>query len=254
MLIGQHLIRRSKIVLFVSAATALVIVVMGCEKKADLAADKGQYSYAIGVQIAKNLKDQGLDLDVTAFSEGAADVFAGKELKLKDDQRMAALRKMSESMKGKEDAVAQENSKKGEMFLAQNKEKEGVKVTKSGLQYKVVTEGKGPTPKDTDEVEVHYRGHLIDGKEFDSSYARKQPAQFPVNRVIPGWTEALQLMKVGSKYELVIPSNLAYGERGNPSIPPNSVLVFDVELLKIVKNEGKPAEAGAPAAKKTKKQ
>ncbi len=230
--------------------------IAGCEKAADLKADKGQYSYAIGVQIAKNLKDQGLDIDLAAFSAGAGDVFAGKELKIKDEDRTAALRKMSEGMRGKEAAVATENMKKGQTYLDTNKSKEGVKVTKSGLQYKVVSEGNGPTPKETDEVEVHYRGHLIDGKEFDSSYARNQPAQFPVNRVIPGWTEALQMMKVGSKYELVIPPQLAYGERGNPSIPPNSVLVFDVELLKIMKAEkgaGAPVAAGADPHKGLKK-
>lgn len=234
--------------------TVFVIGLAGCEKAADLKADKGQYSYAIGVQIAKNLKDQGLDMDVAAFAAGAADVFSGKELKMKDEERMAALRKMSEGMRGKEQAVAEENLKKGQTFLESNKTKEGVKVTKSGLQYKVVSEGNGPTPKDTDEVEVHYRGKLIDGKEFDSSYSRNQPAQFPVNKVIPGWTEALQLMKVGSKYELVIPPQLAYGERGNPSIPPNSVLVFDVELLKIVKGGAKaPVAAGEDPHKAMKK-
>ena len=230
-----------------------VIGLVGCEKAADLKADKGQYSYSIGVQIGKNLKDQGLDIDVAAFNAGAADVFAGKELRMKDEERMNALRKMSETLRGKEQAVAEENMKKGQAYLEANKGKEGVKVTKSGLQYKVVAEGNGPSPKETDEVEVHYKGHLIDGKEFDSSYARNQPAQFPVNRVIPGWTEALQLMKVGAKYELTIPPQLAYGERGNPSIPPNSVLVFDVELLKINKPAAATAKAAAPKAdKKTK--
>jgi len=119
-------------------------------------------------------------------------------------------------------------------FLEKNATAEGVTVTESGLQYKVVEEGSGATPKVTDRVRVHYRGTLINGEEFDSSYGRGEPAEFPVNGVIPGWTEALQLMKEGAKYQLVIPSNLAYGERGTPGIPPNATLLFDVELLKVL--------------------
>lgn len=212
----------------------IFLTLISCDKP-DLKKDKGQYSYAIGVQIARNLKEQNIDLDTKAFMAAVNDVTTDKKLQLSDDERMQSLRKMSEGMREKEMAAAGENLKKGETFLETNKQKEGVKVTPSGLQYKVITEGKGPKPKSSDKVEVHYSGKLIDGKEFDSSYARNQPAEFPVQGVIPGWTEALQLMNVGSKYELVIPPNLAYGERGNPSIPPNSVLVFDVELLKILK-------------------
>jgi FKBP-type peptidyl-prolyl cis-trans isomerase len=239
-------------VLSIALATGAMVLV-GCEKPADLNSDKGQYSYAIGVQISKNLKEQGVDLDIKAFAEGAADVYAGKDLKMKDDVRMAALQKMSQAMRGKEAEVAKDNLAKGQAYLDANKAKDGVKTTASGLQYKIVTEGTGPTPKASDEVEVNYRGKLIDGKEFDSSYSRNQPAQFPVGHVIPGWTEALQLMKVGSKAELVIPPNLAYGDRGNPSIPPNSVLVFEVELLKIVKNDTAAAGPGGKPAPKTKK-
>ncbi|MCB0351680.1 MAG: FKBP-type peptidyl-prolyl cis-trans isomerase [Bdellovibrionales bacterium] len=205
-----------------------------CDKP-DLKSEKGQYSYAIGVQIAKNLKDQKIDLDTKAFAAAVKDVTSGKEPQITEENRIAALRKMSEGLREKDNAAATENLKKGEAYLAENKAKEGVKVTDSGLQYEVISEGKGAKPKASDTVEVHYRGTLIDGKEFDSSYARNQPAQFPVKGVIPGWTEALQLMKTGSKYKLTIPANLAYGERGNPSIPGNSVLVFEVELLKIVK-------------------
>ncbi len=128
---------------------------------------------------------------------------------------------------------ASENSKIGEEYLKKNREKEGVKVTASGLQYKVLKEGTGISPKATDFVKVHYRGTLIDGTEFDSSYKRNQPAEFQLNQVIPGWTEGLQLMKVGSKFQLTIPSSLGYGERGNQSIPGNSVLLFDVELLDV---------------------
>lgn len=213
----------------------LCLALVACDKP-NLKNDKGQYSYAIGTQIAKNLKDQKIDLDLKAFNAAFKDVMEGKEPQLTDEERMGALRKMSEGLRAQDKVVADENLKKGEAYLEDNKGKEGVKVTPSGLQYKVVSEGKGTKPKATDTVEVHYRGHLIDGKEFDSSYSRNEPAKFPVNRVIPGWTEALQLMKTGSKYELYIPAGLAYGERGMPpTIPPNSALVFEVELLKIVK-------------------
>jgi len=220
---------KSKIII---AGAALALV--ACDKP-NLKEAKGQYSYAIGVQIAKNLKDQNIDLDPKAFNAAVKDITTGKEPQLNDEERMQALRTMSESLRQKETATAGDNMKKGADFLEANKGKEGVKVTASGLQYKVVKEGDGPKPKASDTVEVHYKGTLLDGKEFDSSYARNQPATFPLKGVIPGWTEALQLMKVGSTYELYLPPQLAYGDRGNPSIPPNSVLVFNVELLKIVK-------------------
>ena len=129
--------------------------------------------------------------------------------------------------------MAESDLEKGEAFLKENAKKEGVKTTASGLQYKVLKEGEGKSPKATDEVVVHYKGTFIDGKEFDSSYKRNQPAEFPLNGVIPGWTEGVQLMKEGAKYQFVIPSKLAYGERGRPSIPPNSTLVFDIELIKV---------------------
>ncbi len=213
---------------------ALFLSLTACDKP-DLKSPKGQYSYAIGVQIAKNLKDQKIDLDTKAFAAAVKDVTSGKEPQLTDEVRVAALRTMSEGLRAKDSEAAVNNLNKGTAYLAENKAKPGVKTTDSGLQYEVLTEGSGPKPKASDTVEVHYRGTLLDGKEFDSSYSRNQPAQFPVKGVIPGWTEALQLMKTGSKYKLTIPANLAYGERGNPSIPGNSVLVFEVELLKIVK-------------------
>lgn len=217
------------------AIVALVAASFGCDKP-NMKDEKAQYSYAIGYQIAKNMKEQKVDIDAKAFNAAMTDVMSDKAARMTDEERMGALRKMSESRRADDTKLAEENLKKGKEFLDANKGKEGVKTTASGLQYKVVTEGKGKTPKATDTVEVHYRGKLIDGKEFDSSYARNQPAQFPVRAVIPGWTEALQLMKEGSKYELTIPAELAYGERGQPpQIPPNAVLTFDVELIKIVK-------------------
>jgi FKBP-type peptidyl-prolyl cis-trans isomerase len=131
--------------------------------------------------------------------------------------------------------MADSNSEKGEAFLKENSTKEGVKTTATGLQYKVIKEGTGKRPRDTDTVQVHYKGTLLDGTEFDSSHRRGKPAEFPLNRVIPGWTEGVQLMKEGAKYEFVIPSKLAYGERGTPGgpIPPNSTLIFEIELLSV---------------------
>ncbi len=240
-------------ILRLSMVGALGLVLVGCDKP-DLKADKGQYSYAIGAQIGRNIKEQNISLDIKSFTAGVKDAVDGKEMQLSEQDRMAALRKMSEGMREKESAAAGDNLKKGETYLAENKSKEGVKVTASGLQYKVITEGTGPKPKASDQVVVHYRGKLIDGKEFDSSYSRKEPAHFPVGAVIPGWTEALQLMNVGSKYDLVIPANLAYGERGNPSIPGNSVLLFEVELISIEKAGAAPAApAHAEAKSKAKK-
>jgi len=143
--------------------------------------------------------------------------------------------KMRAKMAAKQAKEAAENLAAGTAFLEANKAKEGVKVLPSGLQYKVVKEGTGNTPTADDKVKTHYRGTLIDGTEFDSSYKRNQPAEFGVTKVIKGWTEALQLMKVGGKWELYIPANLAYGQRGRPSIPANSTLIFEIELLEIVK-------------------
>jgi FKBP-type peptidyl-prolyl cis-trans isomerase FkpA/FKBP-type peptidyl-prolyl cis-trans isomerase FklB len=187
------------------------------------------------MQFGKDMKNRGMDLDMKAFNLAVEDVMKGKESRLKEEDIRNAFQKMSEEIMKKQTAKAAENVKIGADFLEKNKKKPGVIVTKSGLQYRVVTEGKGPMPQATDVVKVHYKGTLIDGTEFDSSYKRNQPAEFPLNQVIPGWTEALQLMKVGSKHEVVIPSALGYGERGNQSIPGNSVLVFDVELLEIKK-------------------
>lgn len=173
----------------------------------------------------------GEELDLEIFNKAIADAFNGKESALTDEQ-IQAVGKAYEERKVKEAAdKATKNKAEGDKFLAENKTKEGVKTTASGLQYKVITEGTGKSPKATDTVIVHYEGKLINGKVFDSSYERGMPAQFAVNEVIKGWTEGLQLMKEGGKYEFYIPSELAYGEAGNPMIEPNSVLTFTVELL-----------------------
>ncbi len=216
----------------VAAAAGLMIV--GCDRP-NLKETKGQYSYALGYQIANNMKRQGVAIDAASFGAAVKDVMAGKDSRLTEDQMRDAMKKMAEGREAETKKVAASNLEAANKFLEQNKTKDGVKTTESGLQYKVIEEGKGKKPKEGDVVEVHYRGKLLDGKEFDSSYSRNAPAQFPVKAVIPGWTEALQLMTVGSKYELYIPPKLAYGEQGNQVIPPNSALIFEVELLKIVK-------------------
>lgn len=200
---------------------------------------KEKASYAIGVNIARNLKQQpGLEIDTASVILGIQDGSAGAAMKLSDREMEEALQAMSAEVSKKAAAKQKEageaNKKEGDAFLAANKSKEGVQVRPSGLQFKVLKEGNGAMPKATDTVKVHYRGTLINGKEFDSSFKRNEPATFPVNRVIPGWTEALQLMKVGSKYQLWIPSELAYKENGaGADIGPNSTLIFEVELLAI---------------------
>ncbi len=200
--------------------------------------EKDKVSYSIGLDIGSTFKKQSMDINLDALNAGLKDAVSGNKPLLTEEQVKETMTAYSKTMMEKQAAVNKEaaakNGAEGEKFLAENKSKEGVKTTQSGLQYKVVKEGNGPTPKESDTVVTHYRGTLINGKEFDSSIARNEPATFPVNRVIKGWTEALQLMKVGSKYQLFIPASLAYGERGaGQDIGPNQTLIFDVELLEI---------------------
>ena len=196
-------------------------------------------SYSIGADIARNFDTQKMTINNDAFVNGFMDIAAKKDAKITEDEALKVLAKYQQVMMAKrqaEESVATaENSKKGLEFLASNKTKEGVKTTESGLQYKVITLGKGAKPKASDKVKVHYKGTLIDGTEFDSSYKRGTPAEFPLSGVIKGWTEGLQLMPVGSKYEFYIPSELAYGDRAPQTIGPNQTLIFEVELLEIVK-------------------
>ncbi len=215
---------------------------------------KDKVSYSIGMNIGSNFKRQGVDVNPDMLVSGIKDALNGAKPKLTDDDMEATMKAFSEDMRGKMQAKQQElatkNKSAGEAYLADNKKKEGWKTTPSGLQYKVVKEGKGDKPKATDTVSTNYAGRTIDGKEFDSSYKRNEPAEFPVNGVIPGWTEALQLMPVGSKWELAIPANLAYGEQAPPEIGPNSVLLFDIELLGIKKGDEKKDADKKPDEKK----
>lgn len=223
--------------LLVFAAAGLMLTLTACNKP-DLKSDKGQASYAIGQQIGKNLKAQNIEIDPKTLAASLADATAGKS-EMTDEQIQKAMMKLQEMAMKKQQEAAENNKKKAAEFLEKNKTAAGVKVTATGLQYSVITEGTGSTPTKEDTVKCHYTGTLIDGTKFDSSVDRGQPAEFPVAGVIPGWTEALQMMKVGSKYKLFIPPELAYGPAGRPGIPPNSALIFEVELLEIVKQAPK---------------
>lgn len=203
---------------------------------------QAQASYGIGMQFAKNLVQGGLDgdlLDLQALLLGIQDGTAGQDPKITQEQFRSAMMQVQQlaqqRMQQKMQALAERNKRDGPKFIEMYKGLDGVQELPSGLLYKVVKSGSGPSPKATDQVKTHYRGRLVDKTEFDSSYERGQPAVFPVNGVIAGWTEALQKMKVGDKWQLVIPPELAYGENGSPPvIGPNAVLIFDIELLEIM--------------------
>jgi FKBP-type peptidyl-prolyl cis-trans isomerase FklB len=195
-------------------------------------------SYGIGLRIGKDFKSQQVELNPDLLMKGIEDGLAGTEPLLSDEQiretMVAFQQEMMEREKTRLEEASVNNAEEGKKFLEENAKKEGVVTLPSGLQYKVITEGSGKQPSAEDTVKVHYRGTLVDGTEFDSSYSRNEPAEFPVGGVIPGWTEALQLMKEGSKWQLVLPPELAYGERGaGPRIGPNATLVFEVELLEV---------------------
>lgn len=216
----------------------LLISQVGAEEGLVLKDQKDKVSYSIGMDIGNNLKKQSIDIDPDILAQGLKDAFSGGKTLLTEQEFRDILAAFQKDFRAKQIERAKElvekNKKEGEAFLEENKKKEGVITLPSGLQYKVITESTGETPKLTDTVTVNYRGTLIDGTEFDSSYRRGQPATFPVKGVIAGWTEALQLMKVGSKWQLFIPPDLAYGERGaGRDIGPNVTLIFDIELLSI---------------------
>jgi FKBP-type peptidyl-prolyl cis-trans isomerase len=205
----------------------------------ELKSAKDKASYSIGASVGNNLKRQMIEVNVPALVKGIEDAMAGKRLQLTQDEIQEAMQILQKDVAAKQEqnnkVMGEKNKKEGDAFLAANKKKEGVKTLASGLQYKVIKDGTGAIPKATDTVSTHYKGTLLDGTEFDSSFKRGEPASFPVNGVIKGWQEALQLMKVGSKWQLFIPSELAYGESGTMGGPigPNATLVFEIELLEI---------------------
>lgn len=214
---------------------ALCLMLLACQgntqEKAQLKTQKDSVSYAIGHDIAKNLKKQSFDIDPDVLAKGLKDILNDVKPALDDSQSQAAIMSYQKHMM---DVQAEKNKTAGDAFLAENKKKDGVITLPSGLQYKVEKMGTGKKPKAEETVAVHYIGKLVDGTEFDNSYKRGQPASFQVNGVVRGWTEALQLMPVGSKWTLFIPPDLAYGERGaGQVIPPNATLIFEVELLSV---------------------
>jgi FKBP-type peptidyl-prolyl cis-trans isomerase FklB len=199
-----------------------------------LETDKEQVSYVVGYQVGSQLKQQGFEIDIQALGLAVQDAMSGAEPRLSQEQAAEVMGRQQQKQAEQQEQIGQKNVEQGKAFLAANKEKPGVTTLDNGLQYKVITAGSGKSPQETDSVTVHYRGTLIDGTEFDSSYSRGEPTTFPVNRVIPGWTQALQLMEEGAKWQVFIPSELAYGPRGaGAQIGPNATLVFDIELIKV---------------------
>jgi FKBP-type peptidyl-prolyl cis-trans isomerase FklB len=248
---GDTMMKR-KFILTAVLAIGLLAGQAGAEEKeasgdkSALKDKKEKVSYSIGVDIGNTMKKQSIDIDPDVLAKGLKDAFSGGKTLMTEQEVTETLNGLRTEMMAKQQErmkeAGEKNKKEGEAFLAENKKKEGVVTLPSGLQYKVITEGTGKMPKLTDTVTVNYKGTLIDGTEFDSSYKRGQPATFPVNGVIPGWTEALQLMKEGSKWQVFIPSNLAYGERGaGNQITPNAVLIFDVELISVKSGEDHPS-------------
>ena len=222
--------------------TAISLGLVACNdnasKNTPLETLQQKASYSYGVDVATRLKQQGIELDVNALNRGIADAYNGAELALDDEARLQAKtgfqNELREALIRKQAEIGEKNLAAGKAFLEENAKKPGVTTTESGLQYKVITSGDGKQPKESDTVTTHYRGTLIDGREFDSSYKRDQPASFPVKGVIKGWTEALQLMHVGDKWQLFIPSDLAYGpSKRSELIEPNSTLIFEIELLDV---------------------
>ena len=222
-------------IIFVATIVMLTAVpaIAVAADSADLKTDPEKNGYSVGYDVGRSIKRQLIGVDIDSIARGLKDGMSGAAPAMPDSemqQRFATVRQESAQK------ILEKNKQDGEAYLAKNKGAKGVKTTASGLQYKVITAGKGKLPTADDTVTVNYRGTLIDGTEFDSSYKRNQPATFPVKGVIPGWTEALQLMKEGSKWMVYLPSNLAYAERGQGNlIAPNSALIFEVELLSITK-------------------
>ncbi|MBI5136111.1 MAG: FKBP-type peptidyl-prolyl cis-trans isomerase [Nitrospirae bacterium] len=223
-----------KIGLFAAALTALVATQAVAADDVKLDGRDAKISYAVGLQIGDSLKAEGIPVDQAALAAAIADVMAGRESRLSEEAIQEAMVSLQTEKVAAAERAAAENKAKGAEYLAANKQKPGVKVTDSGLQYKVIQEGTGKIPSPADMVTVHYRGTLLNGEEFDSSYSRNEPASFPVNGVIKGWEEVLQLMHEGEKIEVAIPSDLAYGERGTGhGIGPNETLLFEIELLAV---------------------
>lgn len=233
----------NKCIVLVSSA----LMVMPITNAADLKSENEKISYSIGFQfgsqIARDLKLNNIDVDAKQLAQAVEDVISGAQPKLSVPEMQGVMQAFKEKKMQEQKVAADKNEKAGTDFLAENKKKKGITELPSGLQYQVVEKGKGKKPSSSDTVEVNYRGTLINGTEFDSSFKRGKPAIFKVNGVIPGWTEALQLMEEGAKWKIYVPSKLAYGARGaGPSIGPNETLIFDIELLSVKDDKEAKAE------------
>lgn len=227
-----------KFLLIAGLSVGLLFSQAYAQEKSKLESHKDKISYSVGFSIGNNIKNQPIEVDPDIVVKGIKDALAGSQPLMSEKEIQEAItelrQELVEKQKERMEELAEKNKKAGEAFLGENKKKEGVVTLPSGLQYKIIAPGTGESPKAIDSVTTHYRGTLIDGTEFDSSYKRGKPVTFKVNGVIAGWTEALQLMKVGAKWQLFIPSDLAYGNRGaGPHIGPNQTLLFEVELLAI---------------------
>lgn len=231
---NKAMISKGLITLVLGSALSVTVTATASELKTEAQ----KLSYIFGLDIGRTLKAQGMDVDFKTLSSAIQTGFEGGETLMTEEEintaRQAFITRKTEEQQAKVAEISSSNAAEGVAFLAQNTKKDGVVTTASGLQYIVLEAGKGAKPKAEDTVTVHYRGTTLNGQEFDSSYKRNAPASFPLNRVIPGWTEGVQLMSVGSKYKFFIPSAMAYGEQGSPpSIMPNSTLIFEVELISI---------------------
>lgn len=242
-----------------AAVLAVAVGLVACQQSADDTADNGEVSldtpnsrlsYGVALGLGRNMANDGMDVDVDAFALGLRDAMSGADPRLSQEEIRAEMMAFQERVAGDREAAreaaAVANTEAAEAFFAENADREGVETTESGLQYEVIEAGDGPKPTADDQVEVHYRGTLLDGTVFDSSYDRGQPVTFGLEQVIDGWTEGLQLMNVGSKYKLYIPSELGYGAGGaGEAIGPNAALIFDVELLSIPSQQAQADDAGS---------
>jgi FKBP-type peptidyl-prolyl cis-trans isomerase len=225
----RHLLTRGVLI--------ITVLISGAAMAAELETEAQKLGYIIGMDIGNSLKQQGTDMDLDTLIEAIRATYNDEELAMTPEEaaqiRESFIAKRRSEAEEQRASMASINATEGDKFLLENRTKEGIQVTESGLQYKVVVMGDGAKPTATDKVTVHYRGTLLNGEEFDSSYSRNQPASFQLDQVIPGWTEGVQLMPVGSKFMFYIPPNLAYGPQGGGPIGPNSTLIFEVELLSI---------------------
>jgi len=220
--------------LLLSGLAAIVVVHSSVVSAAKPSTEKEKFSYTLGFQIAQGFKRDGLDVDTNSMGQAIQDVMNNKAPQLSPDEMRATMESAQKKLLAARTAKGEQAKAKGKAFLAANKKKKDVKTLKSGLQYKVISMGKGKQPAADSSITAHYKGSLIDGREFDSSYRRNQPATFNVGQVIPGWKEVLPMMHEGDKWQVFIPSELAYGERGQgQTIGPNEVLIFDIELIKV---------------------